>query len=410
MKNICCLLLVSFTLFINAQISYEKGYFIDNDNNKVECFIKNSDWLTSPNQISYKITLDSDKKEISISDMIEFSIYNTEHYYKKFNISIDEMALSDFNNNSRELNYSDKVDFLRVLVSGKANLYEHPGTGIFFFNLDNEKVNQFQFKKYISKESIKKENKDYQRQLFEVLKCDNFSTEKFLKVKHTRKDLIKLFSDYNECQNSEYKTYQANKTPVVFNVNAQLGINFTTLETEYTILGHDTKQTFDSQTVFTPGIELELVFPFHKNKWAVFAGATYHNFKESKEDVIILDTDLGEISFEYSYLEIPLGIRHYMYLNSDYKLYLSVAFAPVMHLSNNNEEPFTREEGLQGDISFEEKNATSNTATIIGVGCNFKSKFSLGLNYYTAKKINNSKDYSNNMNGAISLIASYTLF
>lgn len=411
MKNIFCLLFISFTLFINAQITYEKGYFIDNDNNRTECYIKNIDWRTSPSGISYRSTSDANSKEVSISEIREFYIYDTEHYYKRFNLSIDKTVVTDFNDDSRKLKYEDNVViFLRVLVEGDANLYEFPGSRIFFYNTSKIDIQQLEYKVYISEESIKKENTDYQKKLYETLKCDKFSTDRFLKIEYNREDLINLFSDYNECQDADYKTYQINQTPFVFSVNATLGVNFTSLETDYTLLSFDSSEKFDSQVIFTPGIELELALPFNKNKWAVFVGASYHYYKESKEDVVIMDTNLGDLTFEYSYLEIPMGIKHYMYLNSEYKLYLSAALAPILHLSNNNDEPFERNDEVQGEITFQEKNSSKNSAYIFGVGINIMSKYSIGLNYYASKEINNSKDFSNNMNGAISLVASYKIF
>lgn len=409
MKNIFGLLFISFTLFINAQITYEKGYFIDNDNNRTECYIKNIDWRTSPNQISYRSTLEAKTQEASMLDIKEFYIYNTEHYYKRFNLSIDESIISDFSSNSRDLNYNDKTTFLRVLVDGDANLYEYPGSGIFFFNEDNENVKQLEYKSYVNEQSIKKENNDFRRQLFENLKCEAISLEKMLKVDYTRKKLIKVFSDYNTCKNSEYKLYQINKTKTKINLSLSFGVVNKSLDVDYSVNTLESSDNFGSQTVFSPGFDLELLLPFNKNKWALFVAPNYQYYNKSTRPVSLFSEDLGEISFEYSYIEIPAGIRYYMYLNSNSKLYAQLAYGAITHISNNNEEPFEKNDQIQGEIFFEEE-GSANSIFTIGFGYKYKDKFGLILNYYASKKIANNSNFASSMDGAISLLATYTLF
>ena len=412
MKKTLLLLFTLSFLSINAQITYEKGYFIDNNDNRIECYIKNVDWGSSPNQISYKFTLNDDSHEASISNIQEFYVYDTEHYYKRFNLFIDESVVTDFNSSSRALSYKDKITFLRVIVAGGTSLYEYPGTRIFFFENQDKDIQQLEYKVYVNQESIKSENRDYRKQLYESLKCDKFSTDEFLKLEYKRKDLTDLFSSYNECNNSGYKVYDINKTPLTLNFNVSLGANFTSLESDFTIIGAGFRRNlqFDSQTVITPGSELELALPFNKNKWAFFLGASYHYYSANEQQVIVSDTYLGDLTFEYSYLEVPIGIRHYMYLNPDYKLFLNAAFAPILHLSNNNDEPFELSEVVTGNISFESQGGSTNSAFIIGAGLNIKKKYSVTLNYYASRKINNVNNFSNDMSGAISLIASYTIF
>lgn len=398
-----------FTTSINAQIGYEQGYIIDNEDNKIQCYIKNSDWSTSPDKIYYKLKLDSDVQEATVSDLKGFNILNTEHYYKRFNLSMDRSAYTIQNTNVRELKYKNIVVLLKVLVEGKGNLYEYSSNYIFFYGIDDNSVKQLEYKKYINQKSIKKENKDYQKELYENLKCESFTTRKLVKVDYKRKDLIKLFSEYNECQGSEYKLYQINKTPLVLSFSLSFGLSSAALESNYAVNTIDAKDKFDSQIIFVPGIDFELLLPYQKNKWAIFIGANYQSYEKSTEEVELMNTNLGDLSFEYSYIEIPMGVKHYMYLNSDLKLFLSAAYTPILHLSSNNEEPFIKRDNIQGDISFDREEQVSS-AFILGLGCKFKNKYSIGFNYYSSKQINNSEGFSNNMDGSFSLIASYTLF
>ena len=52
------LLVLFFELFFlqsYSQVNYEKAYFIDNDNVRTECFIKNKDLYNNPNTFEYKL-------------------------------------------------------------------------------------------------------------------------------------------------------------------------------------------------------------------------------------------------------------------------------------------------------------------------------------------------------------------
>lgn len=44
MKKQLLILTVLLSLITNAQIIFEKGYYITNDDQKIDCFIKNNDW------------------------------------------------------------------------------------------------------------------------------------------------------------------------------------------------------------------------------------------------------------------------------------------------------------------------------------------------------------------------------
>ncbi len=402
-------LIFFFAASLNAQIGYEQGYIIDNNDNKIQCFIKNSDWSASPDKIYYKLNLESEVQETSVSNIKEFNILNTEHYYKRFNVSIDRNSFSVQDTNVRELKYENAVVLLKVLVDGKGSLYEYSSRNIFFYNIDDTSVMQLEYKKYINQQSIRKENKDYQKELYENLKCEDFTTNKFMKIDYRRKDLIKLFSEYNKCQQSEYKLYQINKTPLVLSFNISLGINTTSLESDYTVNTLVSNDKFDSQTVFIPGVDFELLLPYHKNKWAIIIGANYQSYEKSTQDVELFSENLGTVSFEYSYIEIPIGVKHYMYLNKDLKLFLSASYAPILHLSSKNENPYERADNILGNIFFDSEDQT-NSALAFGIGCKLKNRYSIGFNYYASKKINNKNAFSNNMDGSFSLIASYTLF
>lgn len=93
MKKILFLMLfISILSF--SQIKFEKGYFITNSNNRVECLIKNADWKNTPTSFEYRID-DNGKTTINtIKDVKSFEIYNHVKYVRakvKFDQSSNDL-------------------------------------------------------------------------------------------------------------------------------------------------------------------------------------------------------------------------------------------------------------------------------------------------------------------------------
>ena len=106
-----------------AQIKFEKGFIITNHGEKVECLIKNEDWLYNPNKITYKKDKNSNEIEGNLYNIKEFIINGTTKY-KRFKVNIDK-SRTNINQLSNKRTYDFEVEtlFLKVLVEGNANLY-----------------------------------------------------------------------------------------------------------------------------------------------------------------------------------------------------------------------------------------------------------------------------------------------
>ena len=74
-------LLVPFLVL--GQINFEPGYFIDNDQDKVSCFIKNEDWLNNPTTFTYKLSENGNIQEATISEVKEFTVFGGKSYIRK---------------------------------------------------------------------------------------------------------------------------------------------------------------------------------------------------------------------------------------------------------------------------------------------------------------------------------------
>ena len=112
------LLLTVLSINCYSQINFEKGHYINNENQKVQCFIKNVDWRNNPKEIYYKLSEDSETKILTIKSVKEFEIYNISKYVSSI-VKIDRSSdnlnkLSD----KKEPIFSEEELFLKVLVEG----------------------------------------------------------------------------------------------------------------------------------------------------------------------------------------------------------------------------------------------------------------------------------------------------
>ena len=117
------LLIILFSYSSYSQIVFEKGYFINNSNEKMECFIKNIDWRNNPTEFTYKTSEVSTQKNIGIESVKEFGLYNFSKYVRK-TVEIDK-SLESLDRLAHEKNpvFIEQELFLKVLVEGQANLY-----------------------------------------------------------------------------------------------------------------------------------------------------------------------------------------------------------------------------------------------------------------------------------------------
>ncbi len=74
-----------------SQISFEKGYYIDNSKQKTECLIKNIDWKNNPTTIEFKLSENGETFPADIKTIEEFGIYNVSKYIRNI-VKIDNSS------------------------------------------------------------------------------------------------------------------------------------------------------------------------------------------------------------------------------------------------------------------------------------------------------------------------------
>ena len=144
-------LLIGFATI--AQINFEKGYFINNNGNKIECLIKNEDWKNNPKKIEIKYINSETIHTLDINSLKAFGILSKIRY-ERYTVGIDRSS-SRINamSNDRKSNFENDTLLLKLIVSGEANLYSYHEENIltrYFFNVNNSKVKQLEYKKFLS--------------------------------------------------------------------------------------------------------------------------------------------------------------------------------------------------------------------------------------------------------------------
>ena len=90
-KQLVFILTTILSLNCYSQISFEKGYFIDNNNQKTNCLIRNIDWKNNPKEFEYKISEQTKKERLTIESVKEFGIDNVSKYIR-FDVDIDRSS------------------------------------------------------------------------------------------------------------------------------------------------------------------------------------------------------------------------------------------------------------------------------------------------------------------------------
>ena len=111
MKNSYFNFTIFFLFFISTctstfgQITFEKGYFIDNSGRQTDCLIKNLDWKNNPTSFHYKI---SEQGEVSVKDITEVEVFNIINGAKYIRKTVEINRSSD---KTSELDEKRKVEF-----------------------------------------------------------------------------------------------------------------------------------------------------------------------------------------------------------------------------------------------------------------------------------------------------------
>lgn len=362
-----------------SQITFEKGYVIDNSDQKIECLIKNNDWIYNPRSIEYKISEDSEPITADVSLIKEFEIFNNSKFVRKtVKMDFSNESISNLSS-TKNPEFIEQTLFLRVLMEGVSNLYQYEIDGLsrFFYSKTNsEQVEQLIYKNYFVANNTVATNNQFKQQLWMDLKCEAIEMNTVEKLEYSKTSLMKFFKKYYECINPNFLIVEEKKEKKdLFNFSLRPRINSSSVSVQ-NLKVSSSKVDFNNEIDFGFGVEAEFIFPFNKNKWSFSIEPTYQSF--SSEETINSDYIGGTkliVNVDYSSIEVPLSLRHYFFFNKSSKLFINASY--VIDFSFNSSISFKSPE----NFIYDNLKIKPRGNFAFGIGYKFQDKYSMEMRY-----------------------------
>ena len=404
-KRLLLVLITVSSLNCYSQISFKKGYFIDNTEEKSDVLIRHVDWRSNPVTFEYKLSEESEIRSAGIDSIREFGVYNISKFIRA-KVKIDRSS-DNINKLSKikEPILKEEELFLNLLVEGKANLFQYNDGPVrrYFFSKENSGIRQLVYKRYLIRSVKIGTNNSFRQQLWSELKCADLHIEEYDDIEYNREDLVKIFRRYNKCQDTEI-TFQPKEKKDLFNLNLRPRLNNSsmTIKNE-TTLSRDTD--FGNKIAFGFGIEAEFILPFRNNKWSIIIEPSYQSFNQEKvtEESNVQGGTLVTRS-KYQSIEGHFGFRHYFYLNDNSKIFLNASY--VWDIESESSIEFYRE----GDNSLGSLDIATSNNLAFGLGYKYNNKYSLEIRFQNNREVLKSYRYYNSDYKTISLIVGYSIF
>ena len=404
-------LLLIFFLFntvASGQVKFVEGYIIKNGS-KQKVFIKDLDWSNNPSDFSYKTNLKDNNIIVgNTSNIEEFGIGNYFRYISA-KVQIDQSS-SQVNKmtNYSEADFKSETVFLKQIIDGEAKLFSVQNNKFqrFFYRMGDGDIEPLVYKKYKLNESQISENVEFKLKLSEDLKCSNLNADDFRSLSYNNKSLSNIFYQYNTCVNSSSITYaRIDNEKGYFNLAIKAGVFSLGLDVkeEGSGLALDVRSVnMGKQTSIRLAAEIEYLLPFNKNKWAIFLEPGYQKFTAFENvNIESLNQNLNQsLSVDYQYVDVPFGLRHYMYINDTNKLFISAALSFALDLSSSTFN-------YEGNLGVRDSNINSSANLVFGLGYNFNQKISIEARVNTARNITRDEAFLNSNFSSSGIILAY---
>lgn len=361
MKKLILILTVLFPFISFSQINFEPGYIIKANDVKVECLIRNVAWKNNPTSIEYKTSESEPAQRITINEMKEFNVGS--YKYKRFTTNIDRSS-----DNLNSMSHSKSFEFvtetlmLKALIEGPISLYNYEDGNLSrYFTSMGAEAEQLNYKQYIDDRTTSvAENSQFKQQLLNLLKSDNLQLKDLENLNYKEKELIKLFEKYYGTTDT-YANFKKKQNKSIVNFKAVVGVNFSTAKANNSII-YNSNYDFDSKAIPNLGLEVEYILPFNQNKWAIFFNPSYQKYEQTAQRKYM------KASFDYSYIDLSFGVRHYFYVSQNSKIFINAGYTATVNLDS---------EFFQNTYELE---VSKSANFFMGAGFNYK-RYSLEARY-----------------------------
>lgn len=311
-----------------AQIKFEPGYLIGSDGQRIECEIRNVDWSNNPTSFEYRMA-GGETRQGTLETVTEFGITG-DATFKRFSVDMDRSS-DVVNKLSSERNpeFKNETLFLRLLVKGKAELFEYIDSGLkrYFYAMAGNPPSQLVYKRYMQMDKSGRwengyaaANEQYKQQIFNDLTCASIAQKDVENLKYDRSSLMKIFSKYNTCTGTAVKSSEEGKGKSVTHLSIRPGL----ANNSFFVDNGASRTDLESALVFRIGVEVETVMPFNKGLWAITFEPAYQSYSSKISS--------GTVSIDYKSLDLGIALRRYLFVNEANRLYVNVGFVYALPL------------------------------------------------------------------------------
>jgi len=395
-------------LFLNLSFSqkFEKGYFIENNGNKVECFLDKKYQFYSPDIVKYKLLENDNIKEIGLNSIKELSIYNKVIYYK-FNVELEVsgVGIEDLNN-EKKLNTITKNVLLELVEDGKIKLfvYNFDYKSCFYLLKEPESVPELlDYKKYRSGEQFVavSENNDYRNEIYNFVKDANISAAELENIEYEEDDLQKVIKRYNEFNNNSLSLNIKKSKSSKLNIKPRLSILNSSVEYQNLInSSFNSKSKFDSKVGLGFGIDLELETI---SNFSVFLSPIFSSYTNTSTQTIygVSSNDrVIETKVDYKFIRNLIGVRKYFELKNKKEIYLGANLIFDYVLNSETIQVF------HPDLI----NLNSNFQLGLNLGFDINKRYYIEFNYDLPKNLSSNTTGRETKYNNISFSVMYNLF
>lgn len=361
-------------LTVHGQTQFEKGYFVSNDGNRVDCLIRNHKWSDSPKRVVYKLTTEDSEKVWEPGQIRAFG-FGEDLLFRSVTAEFPETYIRPNQNDDEPIpEKTQKTVFVKRILRGKTSLYQYRGQNqlIFLFEKDEDGLEVLEYKKYITPIDHKiRENNIFRRQLLQKLSCG--TDQDIQRVTYKRKSLIDYVLKYNSCADplNEEVSKELVRKKIAFNVKMYAGIQ----QYDFAFDRRGVELDFEDKIVPKFGLEVEGILPFDNNKWGFFLSTDYSSYSSA---IDAPNTRTISYDLQMSRLGSQLGGRHYMFLDNRNSLFLDLAVTIDKDFNAQLQEFFENE--FFPDITIDVRDL--NFGGSVGFGYSNNQKVGLKLNYY----------------------------
>jgi hypothetical protein len=399
--------LLFFSSILIAQNTFKSGSYIDQSGIKNEGFIMDLDWVNSPSTIEFRDTPDGVSRFIDDKNIQEFEITGYCKYVKYdglIDVSSEGFGGAIINGNP---DWKPAVVLLKVLVESDASLFSYSTNQYtrFFYSVKSKgiKTQQLVYKEFYldTSETQLTANFHFRQQLSNDLVCDSMDTAILSKLRYAKKELVKYFLEFNKCKGvavSETNKNSLVKNTSKINYSLLIGVSTANFETTNGISSSDFYlHKFKNMFTVPFGAEIEIVLPINNNKWALYFQPTYQSY--SDEETVIGEYRPYTSKLDFKSLNLPIGMRYYMFLNDKVsKIFLNAAAGYNVDLGSelmlSNQTDFVFNNFVLG-FNF-------------GAGYVLNNKYSLELRYNYSSSLIDSVYLKSNSNN-LGLVFKYQL-